>query len=265
MILNMAALGLTTYALLTLYSFPTSSSPPDQCSEATKAEVWSSLPDCSPRPTLVSIPLPLDPHVLQVIPSQVVVPRCAGTCHTPQQGMYQRCVPGEAQNSSVPVLYERLGPGSGQVEEVCATVVITTHTDCRCGCPPTECKELQVFQERTCECRCRDRGARGQCLVQYNKEWDENTCSCRCRPEEWKECSTGFSYDGVYSCQCLPGPPLVASTPLLVILGVFIIVLIITCIYFYVTLKRTRDKLQKVANENQAEKLFPFPNSEREF
>ena len=35
--------------------------------------------------------------------------------------------------------------------------------------------------------------------------WDKERCSCRCRAEEWKECNTGFSYDGVYTCQCLPG------------------------------------------------------------
>ena len=34
--------------------------------------------------------------------------------------------------------------------------------------------------------------------------WDPDSCECRCRPEEWKECQTGYTYDGVYSCQCLP-------------------------------------------------------------
>ena len=27
--------------------------------------------------------------------------------------------------------------------------------------------------------RCRDQGGRGQCLVQYNKEWDSSACACR--------------------------------------------------------------------------------------
>ena len=34
--------------------------------------------------------------------------------------------------------------------------------------------------------------------------WDPDLCQCRCRPEEEQVCQTGYTYDGVYTCQCLP-------------------------------------------------------------
>ena len=68
----------------------------------------------------------------------------------------------------MPVLYEKLVSGSG-VEEVCATVTVSAHLNCRfvfklamclkinlsssCGCPSPECGPNQIFEERTCECR----------------------------------------------------------------------------------------------------------------
>ena len=66
----MAAMALTTYALLALHTpLPTVSTPLaiEECSEEARAEVWNSLPECRPRPTLVTLPLPRDPSILQVI------------------------------------------------------------------------------------------------------------------------------------------------------------------------------------------------------
>jgi hypothetical protein len=68
MFLSMAALGLTTFALLALHSpAPSlSSGPSEECSPEARAAVWAALPECRPRPTLVPVPLPADPTVLQV-------------------------------------------------------------------------------------------------------------------------------------------------------------------------------------------------------
>ena len=116
MFLSMAAMALTTYALLALHTpLPTVSTPLaiEECSEEARAEVWNSLPECRPRPTLVTLPLPRDPSILQVIlvtvsstpvppiqviPSQVEVEQCAGTCHLPGEAQYQRCVAGHTKN-----------------------------------------------------------------------------------------------------------------------------------------------------------------------
>ena len=70
MFLSMAAMALTTYALLALHTpLPTFSTPLaiEECSEEARSEVWNSLPECRPRPTLITLPLPRDPSILQVI------------------------------------------------------------------------------------------------------------------------------------------------------------------------------------------------------
>merc|ERR1719369_2717252 len=97
----------------------------------------------------------------------------------------------------------------------------------------------------------------GQCLVQYNKIWDSERCQCQCRPEEWKECSTGFTYDGVYSCQCLPGPPVSASTPLIVTLGVLVVVLLGTSASFFIMFRKTKQRVFELSRELKADRLFP--------
>merc|ERR1712037_300460 len=187
-------------------------------------------PECRPRPTLITLPLPRDPSILQVIPSQVEVEQCAGTCHLPGEAQYQRCVAGHTKNISVPVLYEKLVPGSG-VEEICASVTVSAHLNCSCGCPPAQCGPNQIFEERTCECRC--------------------------RAEEFKECSTGFRYEGVYSCECLPVGTISASTPMIVALGVVVIALILLCIVFFIQFRKMKAHLLKVEAAGQAERLFP--------
>lgn len=263
--MSMAVIGLTTYALLLsqtnlLTSVVQSQQTLDmmysseRCSEEDKEMVWRGLPECQPRNTLVKIPLPKNPNILQVIPSQVEVARCAGSCHS-GDGLYQRCVAESSHNTSVAVLYEQLV--SGGVQEVCGVVQVESHDSCRCGCEEVSCTDLQIYDKRMCKCRCRDQGAMGQCLVQYNKIWDSERCQCQCRPEEWKECSTGFSYDGVYSCQCLPGPPISASTPLLVTLGVLIVVLMVTTASFYMLFKRTKQRLLELKVDRGRNRLFP--------
>lgn len=269
MLTSMAVVGVTTLALLALQPDLLTrlvrtevsvavrhASQPATCSDQAKHAVWRSLPECQPRPTLVLLPLPQDPHILQVIPSSVEVALCAGTCHLDNQ-LYHHCVPMETVNTTVPVMYERLvlGQQTG-VEELCATVQVETHTACRCGCPDVQCGPRQVYDSATCECKCGDQGARGQCLVQYNKVWDSQLCSCRCRPEEWRECSTGYTYDGVYSCQCLPSYNR-ANTPVLVTLTVLVVVLFVTTVALFVKFQRTRRKLLESNNRGQAERLFP--------
>jgi hypothetical protein len=49
------------------------------------------MPACIPRDLIVKLPLPDDPSVDEVVPSHVVVKRCAGVCH--QGNVYHQCVP----------------------------------------------------------------------------------------------------------------------------------------------------------------------------
>ena len=74
MFLSMAAVALTTYALVALHLPPPSTSTAPLavvagvCDEAARAAVWASMPECRPRPTLVTLDLPRDPNILQVPP-----------------------------------------------------------------------------------------------------------------------------------------------------------------------------------------------------
>lgn len=258
----MAVMGLTTYALLltqpdlltSLSLSSNSSSQSTSCSDSTRQKIWSQVPDCRPRQTLVPVNLPVNPNILQVVPNQVSVARCGGSCHT-DQDYYQRCSVARRENITVQVLYQVLGEDGG-LEEECKHLAVETHTECRCGCQPLQCSSLQEFDSRTCECKCVDRGARGQCLVQYNKMWDSDNCQCKCRPEEAKDCMTGYKYDGVFSCQCLP-VPYSAGTPLLVVMGVLVVILIAATVILYTQLKKRTRELKEHRTDMRAERLFP--------
>ena len=77
MFISMAVIGLTTYALLvshpTLLSSVESRQSLDTfmssgtCTQEDKEMVWRGLPECQPRNTLVTIPLPKNPNILQVV------------------------------------------------------------------------------------------------------------------------------------------------------------------------------------------------------
>lgn len=269
MFVAMAVVGLTTLTLLltnprmltsmSSSNLQSSSNPnPHICTDQDKHNVWSQLPECKPRRTLVSIPFPQDPNVLNVIPHQIEVDRCDGTCHL-SGGQYQKCVADSKMNTSVQVMYEKIvmsqTEGSQLVEE-CNTVEMEVHTSCRCGCQQTKCNELQMFEDRTCECKCKDIGARGQCLVQYNKMWDPLSCQCMCRPEEWKECSTGYKYDGIYSCQCQPDTTL-ASPSVLVVMSVLIVALLAISVLLYTMFYKTKRELRETIIDRNRERLFP--------
>ena len=86
--------------------------------------------------------------------------------------------------------------------------------------------------------------------------WDPESCECRCRPEEIKDCMTGYKYDGVFSCQCLP-VPYSAGTPLLVVLGVMLVILVAAILILYSQLKKRTAELKEHRNELRAERLFP--------
>ncbi|XP_023349799.1 uncharacterized protein LOC111718439 isoform X2 [Eurytemora carolleeae] len=265
MLMSMTVLAISTYALLLLYPshrweregigsvdgafniLPDTWSEIGQdevCTDTEKEKVWNSLPECTPRNILVRVPFPPDPDTIQFIPSLVEVPRCAGTCHQEGQ-LYHRCAANETSQREIPVIIERV---SGQTtEEICTTVKVEIHLSCNCGCRKETCHGNQEFNEKSCSCRCKDAGAMGQCLVQYNKIWDGERCLCRCRPEEWKECNTGFSYDGVYTCQCLPGPPLSASSGIVVTLSVLVVVLLVGVSLMY---RKSRNHVSQLIRSN---------------
>ncbi len=99
MLLEMALNTLTVIgSLLVLQTAPNSGDDSSrylgdgqECSNDAVSNIWSTMPPCRPRDTMVALPLPEDADVVEVIPSHVMVPRCDGVCH--QGNLYHHCVP----------------------------------------------------------------------------------------------------------------------------------------------------------------------------
>ena len=79
--------------------------PAHQCSNTAFRDVYSSMPECRPRETLVKLDLPNNPMIEEVIPSHVLVNRCSGACH--EGTSYHKCVPrpGGRSTQNFEVLY----------------------------------------------------------------------------------------------------------------------------------------------------------------
>ena len=75
MLIAMTVMGMMTYSLLLSHpplllsmtsDLSSSSETPHTCSSGDKDSIWRQLPECRPRNTLVQIPLPNNPNVLNV-------------------------------------------------------------------------------------------------------------------------------------------------------------------------------------------------------
>jgi len=234
-------------------------SPIHQCPNTAYSDIMSSIPVCEPRETLVELPLPRDPMIEEVTPSHVLVPRCSGVCF--QGNTYHKCVPesGGRSSETFQVLFNRRNPqGSGQLEMQCSSINVETHTACKCGCDVdrSNCNSNQQFNEYYCKCRCSNYRARSACLQQRRtKYWDDENCQCLCLQSQWKECSTGYVYDPIDTCDCLPrsASRQMGEEPLIVILAILVVVsviAVISCIYAYHKRKENQ-KLQEEISEIQ--------------
>jgi len=256
MLLSMTALAITTYSLILLHpslrfgdtsvngieqaEWEATNLSSGDCNEEKRNMIWNRLPKCIPKNESIAIPFPPDPNVIQYFPNRIELPRCSGACY--ENGhLYQSCKANETELQDVPVILETI---SGQTTvEVCSTVKLEVHVSCSCGCGDIECNELQEFNERSCSCICKNSSVRGQCMAQYNKIWDENSCTCRCRQDQWKKCNTGYEYDGIYTCQCLPGQVINrASLGLIVTLVVVVVVLFVCVVALGIMFRKERKK-----------------------
>lgn len=237
-------------------------SPIHQCPNTAYSDIMSSIPVCEPRETLVELPLPRDPMIEEVTPSHVLVPRCSGVCF--QGNTYHKCVPesGGRSSQTFQVLFNRRNPqGSGQLEMQCSSINVETHTACKCGCDVdlSNCNSNQQFNEYYCKCRCSNYRARSACLQQRRtKYWDDENCQCLCLQSQWKECSTGYVYDPIDTCDCLPRSASVqmGEEPLIVILAILVVVsviAVISCIYAYHKRKENQKLQEEISGIQQGE------------
>ena len=155
--------------------------PAQQCSSSSFANVYSNMPSCQPRDTLVKLKLPNDPQIEEVIPSHVLVPRCSGVCH--QGNNFHKCVPQSGARATqtfevlviniivhshvlhtfcighivivtfatfimLQVLLRPVPNGSGSSEMKCSSINVEVHNACNCGCDVdvANCNSNQVIQ-----------------------------------------------------------------------------------------------------------------------
>ena len=72
-------------------------SPTYECSNTALSNAMSLTPICEPREISFYLPLPNDPRIEEIIPSQILLPRCSGGC---LQGKEYKCIPEPGRRSS---------------------------------------------------------------------------------------------------------------------------------------------------------------------
>ena len=71
--------------------------PTYECSNTALSDAMSKTPLCELREISFYLPLPNDPRIEEIIPSQVLLPRCSGGC---LQGKAYECIPEPGGRSS---------------------------------------------------------------------------------------------------------------------------------------------------------------------
>ncbi|CAG5119947.1 unnamed protein product, partial [Candidula unifasciata] len=132
--------------------------------------------DCSPRFTTVRLTFPSSNPNIVYFPRCTKIERCGGCCASP----HLECVPSYTERESYKVIKaEQPYPGSSHLEwkGEYHTVIIDRHVNCRVQCTltPDKCGPKKQFQERQCDCVCRDYQ---RCTPP--KVWDPEECECKC-------------------------------------------------------------------------------------
>ncbi|TRY67195.1 hypothetical protein TCAL_08052 [Tigriopus californicus] len=210
----------------------------EQCPSDLKTKIWREMPHCNPRDILVDLPLPSHLNTVQeVIPPQVMAKRCQGVCA--QGNDYHQCVarPEGRFNKTIEVL---LLDKNGNYK--CGETQVEFHESCKCGCDleATTCSAVQFYDHGVCKCRCQDIRAHQRCIHYGTKQkfWDESSCRCICRAEMFKACSTGFVYDGLETCSCVPGSSQKAAG--IEVLGALIVIIVVLLVGIAILLWRDR-------------------------
>lgn len=119
---------------------------------------------------------------------------------------------------------------SGVVDAECATIEIEEHTECQCGCAKTaeSCRFDQQFEEAQCACICLDQEAKAECYSRSGWFWDEDSCQCMCQPPNHPphQCATGFQFDPINTCACVPmseyASPVLLITVIILVMGIIV-------------------------------------------
>ena len=121
------------------------------CQGEQQLQIFSSLPACQARPTLVDLRRIFSNHsrVIQVVPDHVTVDRCGGSCFVPAH----TCSPRVKSMAMVQVMLVMSKWPHGEHETLCTEVEVEVHHECECGCKvqPDQCLPgLQYYHQPSC-------------------------------------------------------------------------------------------------------------------
>ena len=124
---------------------------PEHCQGDQQLQIFSSLPACHPRPTLLDLRTIFSNHsrVIQVVPDHVTVDRCGGSCFVPAH----TCSPRVKSMTMVQVMLVMSKWPHGEHETLCTEVDVEVHHECECGCKvqPDQCLPgLQYYHQPSC-------------------------------------------------------------------------------------------------------------------
>merc|ERR1712038_558169 len=207
----------------------------EKCDAATQQSIFQNLPQCEPRTSLVDLRQFFvdNQDIIQVVPDHVMVHRCGGSCYMEAYD----CIPTKTSVRTVEVMLVQSKWPHGQHEVHCSQLEVEVHDKCNCGCKlkKENCNKYQYYHESSCRCICNNTEVRSACIA-ANKVWDPDTCQCYCPKDTIQSCPTGYMFDFVGSCSCVPyhyqGGPSVGREGLIagIVILLFLTVTIITAL-----------------------------------
>ena len=159
-----------------------------------------------------------DPTKHRYIPYMIRVPRCRGTFKGYKPSI-KKCIP----SSSVNVSYQATDSFTGRQE----VISVIKHLKCAGECvqSKTSCNKFQIWNPRSCLCRCKygDKPPPNACPYpkvwkedQCNcgcpmiatkcparKEWDEDVCGCTCKKVHLNRCASKSKIVNQENCKCM--------------------------------------------------------------
>ena len=104
----------------------------NSCQSSEQRHIYSTMPSCKPRPTLIDLRPPFANHseVIQVVPDHLMLKRCGGSCYVPSHS----CSPTIRSFSKVNVMLVLSKWPHGEHEMVCSEIELEEHEECECGC-----------------------------------------------------------------------------------------------------------------------------------
>jgi len=177
-------------------------STPKQCTSAHMVEAIRSSSHCKPMLKVVKLDIPGNGSFTQMTPQFIESSLCGGGCHTPSHS----CVSMSKASRKIPVILSQCGLNAGLCFKSCATITIEEDTACQCDCLQEQKNCVNTrhsFNSQTCTCQCQEEKEYTLCRDQ-GRLWDNEECVCRCLVETVKPCSTGFTFDLISTCTCIP-------------------------------------------------------------